>query len=387
MSTAEAPPRLVNRRAALPLEGHSLLEVARLHDPLGVLSIYVDADPWRASGARPCWELRFRDELRALEQRLEWAGRHDRAKALRARLAELDDELVQLLHPSAPGRGRALFVPLSSGEPLRFALQLPLPDVVTLGDAVQLLPLLDAFEAGRPAGVVGVSRAGARVLDARLGVAEDVLWLEFEAATASWDEPWGRTVRNSAVRKSGARERDRRERRFEDCCSRFIRSAAGRVELLAEQRGWELMLLRGDAHLVERLRNDLLASNRQLDVETGAGSLEWRSAHEIGAAVAADLAGARRRRDWALVGQARDDARAGGLVALGLGDTLHALGEQRVLRLLLDGTPDHPGRREAHLAERMIGCALESGARVTPLAAEAAGALVPFDGVAALLRW
>lgn len=315
-----------------------------MRDPLGVLSIYVDADPVRASGPRPGWELRLRRELRFLEERLGWAGRHDRAKALRVRLTELESELVHLFHPSAPGRGRALFVPLSGGEAQRFALQLPLPDLVRLDDTAHMLPLLDAFEAGRPAGVIGVSRTGLRVLDVRLGVAEDALWLDFEANP------------------------------------RFMRQAARHLKELAHERGWDLVLLRGDARLVEPLRMQLLAGDRSFEVETGAESLEWRSEYEIAAAVRPDLARARRRRDWALVGQVREGALSGKAAALGLDDTLRALADNRVSCLLLGGADDR-------LAEQMIEHALESGARVTPLAPEAAAALKPHEGVAALLRW
>ena len=380
MSTLETAPQLVDRRASATPEERSLLGVVRMRDPLGVLSIYVDADPVRASGPRPGWELRLRRELRFLEERLGWAGRHDRAKALRVRLTELESEFVHLFHPSAPGRGRALFVPLSGGEAQRFALHLPLPDLVRLDDTAHVLPLLDAFEAGRPAGVIGVSRTGVRVLDVRLGVAEDVLWLDFEAATATWGEPGGRKLGNPIVRQPSARDRDRHRRQLDERRARFMRKAARQVTDLAHDRGWDLVLLCGDARLVEPLRTQLLAGDPGFDVETQAGSLEWRSEHEIAAVVRQDLARARLRRDRALVGQVREEALRGSAATLGPDDTLRALEEHRVSCLLLD-SPDE------RLAEQMIEHALESGARVTPLAAEAGVALAPHEGVAALLRW
>jgi hypothetical protein len=373
------PSRLIDRRVAATPEVRALLGVVRLRDPLGVLSIYVDADPARAMGARPGWELRLRQELRFLEEHLGWAGRHDRAEALHARLTALESELVHLFHPSAAGRGRALFVPLGGGEPQRFALQLPLPDSVRIADTAHVRPLLDAFEAGRPAGVVGLSRAGARVLDVRLGVAEDVLWLDFEAATAGRGEPRGRMLGNPIARQPSARNRDRHRRHLDERHSRFRRWAAPRIAEIAQRRGWNLVLLRGDPRLVEPLRAQL-ASDRGFEVETAAGSLEWHSEHEAAAAVGPDLASVRRQRDWALVEQVRDEAQSGRAATLGCDETLDALNHDRVSLLLLGGADERP-------AERMIRRAFESGARVTPLTPEAAVALEPHDGVAALLRW
>jgi starvation-inducible DNA-binding protein len=158
----------------------------------------------------------------------------------------------------------------------------PLPDLVTLGDGAQLLPLLEAFEAGCPVGVVEVSRAGVRVADVRLGMAEDILWVDFETAMVDCRELWG--PGNSAVRQRLADERARHRH------ARFIQLAAGRIGRLAQEHGWDLVLLNGDAHLVEQLRNHPLLLNRTLEVETAAEVAERRSADENAEAAAAGLA-------------------------------------------------------------------------------------------------
>ena len=44
-------------------------------------------------------------------------------------------------------------------------------------------------------------------------------------------------------------------------------------------------------------------------------------------------------------------------------------------------------RHIPHLAERMVECALETGAQVVPVSWPAAEVLAEHDGVAAILRW
>lgn len=101
---------------------------------------------------------------------------------------------------------------------------------------------------------------------------------------------------------------------------------------------------------------------------------------------------------------------SGGPTVLGLSDTVHALNEGRVIKLLLDADHQYTGsitpsgwllaageRRSAsaaamvhdepRFAERMIERALETGARVTSLDRGAASELADVDGVAAHLRW
>jgi hypothetical protein len=89
--------------------GRSLEPVLALSDPIGVLSIYVDADPALGARSRPGWQAPVRTGLREIlaEARQEWP-RVERI-ALETRVDELEGELDALLDPPGSSSGRVLF--------------------------------------------------------------------------------------------------------------------------------------------------------------------------------------------------------------------------------------------------------------------------------------
>src|SRR4051794_6169394 len=86
-----------------------------LADPAGVLSVYVNG---RRSGDRLARGLPVASALRDLER--EAAASPALGRLLSARVETLRPRLVSLLR--APAAGQAVFVPLTSGEPLELAV-------------------------------------------------------------------------------------------------------------------------------------------------------------------------------------------------------------------------------------------------------------------------
>jgi hypothetical protein len=402
-ATTERSP--ADDRQDVEVASKSLTDAVRLRDPVGVLSIYVDADPTtRGGGARPAWEVQIRHDLRSIESRLRADGHHREADLVGS---GLDDELAGLCDPGSSGRGRAVFVPLSGGDRQRFRLQVPLLNRATCAKMADVGPLLAALEAGRPAGLIGVSRERLRVVDLRLGLAEDLLWLELEPGAGQRHRAAPGSQGNPLARQPAGADRDRHRRRLTERQLRRLTGAGERIRRLAAEQDWDLAIIQGDARLAKPLR---AALEGDLHVETADGSLEWMTATEVGSATAADIARIRDGHLRGLVAAVCDAALGGGPATIGAGDTLHALGERRVARLFIDSEARLHGHRtsdgrlavasellpgvavadhlpEPHLASRMIETALDSGARVTPVFPEASSYLRHFDGVAALLRW
>lgn len=385
----------------------SLLGLARLRDELGVLSVYVTAPADERSAPQPAWEIRMRNGLRDLVERLREAGPRERLMALTARLEGLEDDLAWLADPASPGLGRALFAPLGGGEAVRVSLQAPLGDAVVLEPDAFVRPLVEAAERAAPAGVVAVSRDGVRALDLRDGGAHEVAHLSFDEATGDWREMRGPAGANPALAQQSVSQRDRFERRLDEARHRFLASAAPRVAELVDRHGWARVVLAGDPRLTGPLAEELSATARMIEDDRALASLPPAEVAEIAVPlIEADRLAAERE----LAERALAAAAAGERGAAGLAEVLGALAEGRVEHLLIeagrawsgvraaDGRLAPEGGRppgaaedellpEPHLGERMIEAALASGARVTALEGEAAALLADADGVAALLRW
>ena len=119
---------------------------------------------------------------------------------------------------------------------------------------------------------------------------------------------------------------------------------------------------------------------------------------EIEAHVTAMVEELNRERELALVSRVFDEARGGTRGALGAQETSQALAEGRVEHLLLDPERDYSDvpivflnsdddDDELPVPDRLIGAALGTSARVTPVEGEAAERLAPSDGIGALLRY
>ncbi|HSI97069.1 MAG TPA: VLRF1 family aeRF1-type release factor [Gaiellaceae bacterium] len=384
------------------------LEVVRLRDPYGVLSVYVDADPREQASSRPAWIVAAENGLSEVRERVKSDGDRPRWTAVFERLERLEAELATLLDPRQPGRGRALFATIDGGAVHRVSVQVPLENHVSLDEAAYLIPLLVALDRGRPAGLVVVSQAAAVALEQHLGVVRELTTIALEPDTSDWREMKGPAAANPALAQHGAPQRDLFDRRLGEHRGRLLEGAATRLVELAAQRSWDRVVVAGDGRLGPPLAEAFGAY--ETDVSVVDRTLHGISPSEIGAALAGELDEANRRREDRLVARARNAALSGGAGALGLADVLTALADGRVDRLLVAEGREYRGMRSsdgilvpegvvppgvaAHelapvpsLTTHMIEQALAIDARVTPLSATGAAALAEHDGIAALLRW
>lgn len=390
------------------LDQTSLRDLATMTDEMGVLSVYATADP-RDKSASPAWRLEVGNAITRLRNEIAANGDRQRKAAVLARLEALEPELDGVLDSGESGVGRALFAPVSRDEVRTVAVQMPLDDCAVLERRPYLRPLAAALTVGAPAGVLAVSHEGVRVVDLRFGVARDVERVPFELENEDWRPTVRPSVGQTGTAARSSDQEDRFDRRVEDHLLRFMQSVRPRVRELADENGWQTLVITGEARLVERLRGKISPSDKR-DVVILNRVVEALSAPDIAALVRPDLEESRLRRCRELAEQAKEAALSGGQGTLGLSDTLGAFREGRVAHLILDGTRVLPGHRtpggqyypegetppgetaesmakERDMGERMIELALTSGAEVTVLPEETVDALGDVEGVAALLRW
>jgi hypothetical protein len=393
----------------MELDRPALLELARLRDEQGVLSIYVDADPAQLRAATPAWAVAVKNELGALRRRVREEGPRERWRALERRLHTLEPELAVLTAPATPGRGRALFAPLGNGElrSVHVPLRLEHGTRVVLDETAYVLPLVAALERGRRAGIVLVSADAVRTLELHLGTLTEGETLTFEEPSADWPQLKGPAAANPTRAQQTVSHRERFERKLDEWRRRFLESAAARIARSRAAAEWRRVVVAGEPGYAAAVA-DALGTDRELVRIDKV--LDGLPHGELAAAVAAELESADRDRASRLVEQARAAALAGGHGALGPSETLAALQDGRASHLLIgpqaepagaaapDGRLYAAGERppgldpaqlvpEPHLPERMVELALATDAAVVPLPDELAGALDDADGVAAILRW
>ncbi|HUO71169.1 MAG TPA: VLRF1 family aeRF1-type release factor [Solirubrobacteraceae bacterium] len=373
-------------------------ELLNLADEVGVLSVYVGVDPSAEAHPRPAWQIQLDNDLRAIARRLRAEGDHARRMAFEERLAALAPALAELSDAAEPGRGRALFAGVQSGVVHRFAVQTGFPTEVTLGEIAHVMPLLRADD-GHPRAMILVGRDRVRVLDARLGRAEELYVFDVEASVYDGAQRQGPTASNPLRGQKVSTQRERWERHVEADHRRRLSRAADGVSLLAARRSWELGVVAGDPRAAEALVEVLAEAG----VESGLVELDIvelsppRALEQLAPALGA----AANRRDLALVTRACNAAAAGGRGAVGLEAVLGALEKGLVERLMLDGERPLRGAATAdgrlvpadgehpvdpQFGDRLVRRAYDTGARTSVVTGPAAAALVDVDGVAAVLR-
>ncbi|MDP8961668.1 MAG: VLRF1 family aeRF1-type release factor [Actinomycetota bacterium] len=390
----------------MSLDEQTILDLINLRDGVGVLSVFVGITPERAAEPRPGWPIAIRNELRALRQRVKEEGPHERWVALSERVEKLEPELERLLDASRYGRGRALFATVVDDRVETVAIQIPFQDRVVFDRSAYIRPLVAVYDEARPAGIAVVYSRGVRLLEWRVGEAEELFHEVFTVGGRDWREHTGPAPAQPLDTRPGGHRRDRYQERVDENRNRFLREQAGAVADLANRRSWDRLIVAGDPRLTKSFSEELHPSpGEQLLVF----DLSWEeeAPNNIAEAAWNQLKTLRRERERNLVEEAKNRALAGGTGALGLDDVLAALNEGRVERLLFDVDASFSGYRtpegllyatdqiptvqetieEPLLLERMIERAVTTSAKVTPLEGEGAEALRVHRGVAALLRW
>lgn len=391
------------------IDREKLRSLSELADPLGVLSVYVDADP-RLQARRPTpWETAVRGQLREQRARVSATEPRGRAKAILARLDDLEPEIEAVLHPTLSGRGRALFATLEAGVADVVGFDLPVETQVVVDGTAFVRPLLALLERGRPAGLATVSRSGVAVFGWELGRAEELAHWSFDDQTREWRRMKGPAGANPAYAQQTAPQHDRFERRLEHHQLEFVKSLADEIAALGQRHGWRRIVLAGDPRLTHSL-DELLSASLEGGIVRSDRHLQDLSPQRLADALLPDLDAERTRQRRQLVATVIDLARAGGRATVGLRGTVAALNDARVDTLLIERDRAYAGLRaadgslfadaepqpgvepsglqdELRLGERMIERVLATSGEVVTLEPTDAEPLTPDDGLAALLRW
>jgi hypothetical protein len=397
----------------MPLDADTIDAVGQLSDPLGVLSIYVDASPDTASRNAGHLDAPLRAELKALEERVKEEGPRERWQALRRRLDELGSDLERLIDIRESGRGRALFAPLGEGEVVHVASGVPFPHAVRLEETALVRPLIEAAAADPPTGVVTLAKGGVRIFDRRGGAIEEVLDERFEQQAEDMGNETGGPRSDAGYSSSAGKsipQQDYYENIVAEEQRNFLRSVAERLGRLIGRNGWSSLVVAGDERLAGTLQH-ALPGNARISVLRVDHQLDSQSPYELWEVIAEEVAAAREGEQVALVTRARDGALStNGRGSLGLADTLAALAEGRVETLILERARAFPGSvgpdgqlsapadvplgveaaeqtHEPDIGERIVEQALATSAHVVPVDGRAAEELAEHDGVAAILRW
>lgn len=391
----------------MSLDDTTIRDLIDFTDEHGVLSVYAGHTPSQAADPQPTAPIEIRNQIKALRAELA-KGDGPTAKAVDARLDALGPEIDALLDPKAHGRGRALFVGVDSGRTERVALQIPFRERVVHHERAFVRPLVAAHDEGRPAGIVVVSRAGARLLRWALGEVEELETYTFTPSGDLAREKSGPTPAQPQHPGHGTTHKERFEERIDEHRHRFLRQVAEEVVQQAKEHGWDRLVLSAPPKMRDEAEGLLADDGFRLLLAEQA--LEDAAPHEIGDHVWPLLRSVHRDREEELVSQAVERALGGNAGAVGLRNVCQTLNEGRVSRLLyradleLEGVVTQEGtlhprvegpaaeadlefHREPLLVERMIERAVATDAHVTPVDPEVAGDLDEHDGVAALLRW
>ncbi len=377
-----------------------LHELLQLTDEIGVLSLYAEHDPDTASWAEGS-RIAINNQLRELRKGLPAAT----LDAVNSRVEQATEQIAALVDPTTTGRGRALFLGVASGEQVEIRIQMPTRPRAVLHDHAFIRPLVAAHDEGRPAGILLVNAEGARLMAWQVGECTPLDSWEVELGDAQLaDQVLGGGSSSGTGAFRGDSHKEAFEARIHANRARLLKEAAGETGRHVQEQGWDRLLVVGPTRLLSQVV-DALGSPANLRIIEHEGRWEDRSAPSVASSAWPILRSVHRDRETELLALARDRAGAGGHGVVGLAGTLSALNEGRVEHLLfsegltLHGYVDDDGRlavtagaeherRSAPLlVEQMVQRALETGAKVTPLDDEAAEALLPDGGVAALTRW
>lgn len=392
----------------MELNENTVRELMNWTDEVGVISVYVGITPDRAGEPKPGWPIEIRNQLRAVVERAKDERPHEQWTALRDRVEQLNGTLERFLDASRHGRGRALFATVADDRVEMTSLQIPFADRAILDHNPYVRPLVAALDEGRPAGIVALAKRGIRVLEWRLGEAEEIERGEFTIGGRLWRKKSGPAPAQPQDTRHGGQRRDEFEERVDENRLRFVRERSREVADFANDRGWDRLLLAGDPRLTKPFADELQPGpGEQLQIT----DLSWEdeAANVVAEQAWEEFKVLRRDRAHELIDRAKDRTLSGGPGALGLGEVLASLNEGRVDHLLVAESVQHAGqvssdgllyagyeraqaesddlRDEPLLVERMIERALETSATVTPIQDGAADALREHDGVAAILRW
>jgi hypothetical protein len=362
-----------------------LKELIEWRPPHGVISAYLDTEP---TDRKEGWRLALRDGLKPVG---EAKGASHAAKiAIRATVERVQEHFPEGMPRS--GRCQIGFVEVAEkpGRDLWSATQIvPAMPAVVHRERPYLEPLVELLDDGWPVGAVAVSAEQIRLFEWRLGITEELDRWGARISRRAWRERKAAKPRNPAAGQAvSAAGKDQYDQRLEANRERFLRRTGPLIAEEADRRDWRLVLAYGDPHEVEILGAD--ADGLRLEA-AGDANVVNETVEEVGRRVTVAVTDLNRNRELELVERATDAAlennRRG---SLGLAPTFAALAEGRVEHLIFQGASRVREERTeavAKSAEDLIEGAVRTSAQITPVEGEAAEALTPHEGVAALWRY
>src|SRR5262245_11491940 len=237
----------------MKLNESAISALAQLADPIGVISLYVGR-PLDRAAQQPMVPLEIRDLVRKLEQDLRGSLPKKDFERVHERFAALEPELDRMLEIASPGRGHALFAPVTQKDRLEtINVQLPLPTNLYFSKAANVRPLIQALDEGRPAGMVTVHRDGAHVFEWRLDETEEIEKHVFDMYSDEWREMKGPAEPNPMRGTQSVSHKDQFEKRLDANRQRFIKEIAERLSHVIVDRKWERLVMFGDPRLTRPL--------------------------------------------------------------------------------------------------------------------------------------
>lgn len=385
------------------LENTDLRDLSRRTDRLGVLSVYVDADPSQGPTFRGT-AIDLKNRFRELQRRVGENSDSAHTSEVACALERLWPHIEDLTSPAASGRSRIAFASLGSGDITRLESAMPVTNRLVLDDGPFIHPLLELLDEGRPGGVVIVSAEGARLLEWRAGALQTVHEIEQEYVQAAHERAG--QIGGGPAGQYHTPMREQRQSRERNRTQRFLDQVTDVAAELAVERGWDRILVSGGQRWTDptvssfppAVRDKVIADDRILNGLNDAA---------LATAVTQRLQRQRRERERQLLAQIRD-AVGSGTAAFGLSEVAAALNDGRVAHLVYDPQVRYAGSvgadgavyggdelprdaqevtPEPRLTERLVERAMTTAARITPVEGAADGCLKDAAGIAALLRW
>lgn len=121
------------------LDDAAVLDLSRRTDALGVLSVYVNADPV----SREATAIDIKNRYRELQRRVKDQPT-GRSREVVAALERLRPEVERLASPTEPGRGRLAFAAIAAEWVVRLDSQMPVPNRVVLDEVALRAPVAGA---------------------------------------------------------------------------------------------------------------------------------------------------------------------------------------------------------------------------------------------------
>jgi peptide subunit release factor 1 (eRF1) len=298
----------------------TLRQLIGYHSDEGVLSVYLDIDP--ATATREGYEAALIDLWKPLHARQydDWTrGR------LEYEVAAVTDAVRGWRQP--PGRSVAMFFSGPGGLRTILPLQFPIRSVARFESRPVVSPLIAAMEEHRRYCVVVFDKERARIITVFLGAVEEEIVLR--------DDVPGRTAAGGWGQANYARHRDQH-------VDEHARRTVEHLWAADRSRPIHALILGGPDEALAVLRRTLPPSLSRSVVDTMPVEM-FADTTDIVNLVAQAEAAAREREDMRFVEELIADAGKGAHAAAGWSETLQALSDGRVHRLVLTAGVTRPG--------------------------------------------